>query len=82
MNSKEKLAVFGGQSAMPEGIERTRWPRYNDSELEELCRVLREEQMGGCDAPQILKLEEEWSQKIGTPYCSPYGLMGCRYRQR
>ena len=73
MNSKEKLAVFGGQSAMPEGIERTRWPRYNDSELEELCRVLREEQIGGCDAPQILKLEEEWSQKIGTPYCCAVG---------
>ena len=73
MNSEEKLAVFGGQSAMPEGIERTRWPRYNDSELEELCRVLREEQMGGCDAPQVVKLEEEWSRKIGTPYCCAVG---------
>ena len=54
---KEKLAVLGGPPAMPEGIERTRWPRYSEEELEELCRVLREEQVGGSDAPQVVGLE-------------------------
>ncbi len=70
---KEKLAVFGGPPAMPEEIERTRWPRYSEEELEELCRVLREEQVGGSDAPQVVGLEQEWAQRIGVDYCSAVG---------
>ena len=70
---KEKLAVLGGAPAMPEGIERTRWPRYSEEELEELCRVLREEQVGGSDAPQVVGLEQEWAQRIGVDYCSAVG---------
>ena len=58
---------------MPEGIERARWPRYTQAELDELCRVLREEQLGGCDAPQIAALEREWARRMGTPYCCAVG---------
>ena len=65
---KRKLAILGGDPAMPEGIERARWPRYSQAELDELCRVLREEQLGGCDAPQIAALEQEWSQRMGTDF--------------
>ncbi len=70
---KEKLALFGGRPAMPDGIERTRWPRFSDQEFEELCRVLREEQLGGSDAPQIESLEREWSQRTGVEHCCAVG---------
>ena len=70
---KQKLAILGGNPAMPEGIERARWPRYSQPELDELCRVLREEQLGGCDAPQIAALEQEWARRMGTPYCCAVG---------
>ena len=70
---RQKLAIFGGSPAIPEGIERARWPRYSQQELDELCRVLREEQLGGCDAPQVAGLEQEWTQRMGTPYCCAVG---------
>lgn len=73
MASKDKLAIFGGEPALPEGIERARWPRFSEEELEELCRVLREEQLGGSDAPQVVALEQEWSQRIGVDYCCAVG---------
>ena len=73
MKVKEKLAILGSRPAMPEGIERTRWPRLSEQELEEMCRVVREEQVGGCDAPQIVRLEQEWAQRIGVDYCLAVG---------
>ncbi len=70
---EQKLAILGGSPAMPEGIERTRWPRYSRQELNELCRVLQEEQLGGCDAPQINALEQEWAQRMGIRCCCAVG---------
>ena len=73
MTVKEKLAMLGGRPAMPDGIERARWPRFSEQELEELCRVLREEQLGGGDAPQVAALEQEWAQRIGVDHCCATG---------
>jgi dTDP-4-amino-4,6-dideoxygalactose transaminase len=73
MAAKERLAILGGKPAMPEDIERTRWPRYSEQDLEELCRVLREEQLAACDAPQVLGLQEDWARKIGVDYCYAVG---------
>ena len=73
MITKNELAIFGGRPALPEGIERSRWPRFSEQELEELCRVLREEQLGGSDAPQVVALEQEWSQRIGVDHCCAVG---------
>ena len=73
MAAKERLAILGGTPAMPEDIERTRWPRYSEQDLEELCRVLREEQLAACDAPQVLGLQEDWARKIGVDYCYAVG---------
>ena len=66
--------------------------RYSQPELDELCRVLREEQLGGCDAPQIAALEEqEWARRMEIPYCCavgagsdalPHGAVGRRRRSR
>ena len=70
---KERLAILGGKPAMPEGIERARWPRYSEQDIQELCRVLREEQLAACDAPQVLGLQEDWARKIGVDYCYAVG---------
>ena len=73
MAVKERLAILGGRPAMPDGIERTRWPRFSDQELDELCRVIRQEQLGGCDAPAVTRLEEAFRERIGVDYCCAVG---------
>ena len=73
MSTTERLAVLGGRPAVPEGVERTKWPRFSDAELNELCRVLREEQVGGGDAPQVVALEKEWAERIGVDHCCAVG---------
>ena len=73
MGTTDRLALFGGAPAIPDGVERSRWPRFTDDELEELCRVLREEQVGGCDAPQVTELEREWAERIGVEHCIALG---------
>lgn len=73
MTETQKLAIRGGRPAMPEGIERTRWPRYSDLEIEELSRVLREERLGGSDAPQVAALEREWAERTESNYCCAVG---------
>lgn len=70
---RERLAILGGKPAVPDGLERTRWPRYSEQDLEELCRVMREEQLAACDAPQVLGLQEDWARKIGVDYCYAVG---------
>lgn len=65
----EKLAVFGGLPVMPQGIQRTRWPRWTDAEIEEIGRVMKDEQLFGSDAPQVELLEQEWSERVGVEYC-------------
>jgi dTDP-4-amino-4,6-dideoxygalactose transaminase len=66
----ERLAVFGGQPAVTPGARRTRWPRWTDAEVDELGRVLRQEQLFGCDAPQVAQLEREWAERVGVPHCA------------
>ncbi|MFB3826605.1 MAG: DegT/DnrJ/EryC1/StrS family aminotransferase [Bryobacteraceae bacterium] len=66
----DQLAIFGGSPVMPQDIQRTRWPRWTAAEIEELGRVLQQEQLFGCDAPQVALLQQEWSQRVGVPYCA------------
>lgn len=73
MSSANQLAVLGGRPAVPDDIVRTKWPRFSDAQLEELCRVLREEQVGGGDAPQVAALETEWAEHFGTEHCCAVG---------
>ena len=70
MRDAGKLAVFGGAPVMPPGIQRTRWPRWTAPEIEELGRVLKQEQLFGSDAPQVSLLEQEWARRVGVDYCA------------
>ena len=70
MKTAGKLAVFGGAPVMPRGIQRTRWPRWTAAEIEELERVLTQEQLFGSDAPQVALLEQEWGKRVGVDYCA------------
>lgn len=54
---------------MPQGLQRTRWPRWTAAEIQELGRVLLEEQIFGSDAPQVTRLEREWAQRVGVEHC-------------
>ena len=69
MKAVGQLAVFGGTPVMPQGIQRTRWPRWTEAEIEEIGRVLKEEQFFGSDAPQVALLEQEWGKRVGVDYC-------------
>jgi len=55
---------------MPPAIQRTRWPRWTAAEIEELGRVLKQEQLFGSDAPQVALLEQEWGRRVGVDYCA------------
>jgi len=70
MKAMGKLAIFGGAPVMPQGIQRTRWPRWTAAEMEELARVLTQEQIFGSDAPQVALLEQEWRRRVGVDYCA------------
>ena len=67
MTTFGKLAVFGGAPVMPQGIQRTRWPRWTEGEIEEIGRVLKQEQIFGSDAPQVTLLEQGWGKRAGRP---------------
>ena len=66
---REELAVFGGRPAMPDGIERTRWPRISEEEARQVAAILQNEAIFGSDSAHVTGFEEEWRSYVGVPYC-------------
>ena len=69
MKSDEKLALFGGEPTLPEGMELKRWPRITEEEARELAGALQKETIFGTDSELVIKLEEEWCRYVDVPYC-------------
>jgi len=74
----EKLAIEGGKRTIPEGSVKP-WPIITDEDKKALLDVLDSVQhitgagMGGGllwgFGPQMLALEKEWAEYVGTKYC-------------
>jgi perosamine synthetase len=64
----ERLAIDGGQRAVPPGIE-TKWPDIREEDKAAVLRVLERGQLGGAYAPEALGLQKEFAAYIGRKYC-------------
>jgi dTDP-4-amino-4,6-dideoxygalactose transaminase len=63
-----KLAVFGGEPAVTEGLVKA-WPNVTDDDKAAVMAVLDRGVLWGEDSPETVSLEREWSHYIGTKYC-------------
>jgi dTDP-4-amino-4,6-dideoxygalactose transaminase len=62
------LAINGGKRAVAKGL-RKRWPFINREDREAAMRTLDEEILHGPYVPEVVKLEREFAQYIGSKYC-------------
>lgn len=64
-----KLAINGGKKAVPESIEKRKWPVITQSEKDMVMEVLDSGELAGASAPQTTALESEFADYLGTDYC-------------
>lgn len=62
------LAINGGKRAVAKGL-RKRWPFITRADKEAAMRTLDEEILHGPYVPEVMKLEREFAQYIGSRYC-------------
>ncbi len=63
-----KLAVFGGERTVPEGLV-VHWPNVTPEDKAAVMAVLDRGILWGEDSPETSSLEREWADYIGTKYC-------------
>ena len=66
---KERLAIKGGKRAVPEDIEKIKWPVITEEDKKAVMRVLDRGILFGAYAPEVVALQEEFASYIGTKYC-------------
>jgi dTDP-4-amino-4,6-dideoxygalactose transaminase len=68
VRSSAVLAMAGGEPAVPPGSQ-VRWPQITERDREAVNRVLDRGILFGPTAPEVTRLQEEWSDYIGTRHC-------------
>jgi dTDP-4-amino-4,6-dideoxygalactose transaminase len=63
-----KLAVFGGDSVVPEGLV-VHWPNVTQEDKAAVMAVLDRGILWGEDSPETAALEKEWAEYVGTRFC-------------
>jgi perosamine synthetase len=63
-----KLAIHGGEKAVPEGLE-VRWPVITDEDKQAVMRVLDRGVLWGALSPEAVALQEEWAAYVGAKHC-------------
>lgn len=78
----DKLAIFGGTSVVPKGLEspsfpgetdpsqRCTWPIITQEDIEAVTAVLKRGVIWGFHAPEVSALEKEWAEYCGVRYCA------------
>ena len=76
-----KLALLGGEPAIPEGVERhsfpsetdsaelCSWPIITDQDVAAVTGALKSGVIWGYTAPQLSALEQEWAEYNGVRFC-------------
>lgn len=64
----EKLAIQGGQPAVPAGIHQA-WPRILPRDKDAVLAVLDRGIVGGAEAPEAMGLQEEFAAYVGARHC-------------
>jgi dTDP-4-amino-4,6-dideoxygalactose transaminase len=65
----EKLAIFGGNKAVPDGLRIEKWPIITKEDEEAVIGVLRRGILSGTDAPETSAWQKEWADYCGVKYC-------------
>lgn len=66
---KERLAIKGGKRAVPDDIEKVRWPVIVEEDKKAVMRVLNRGVLFGPYAPEVVALQNEFASYIGTKFC-------------
>jgi len=62
-----KLAIHGGEQAVPEGF--VEWPIVTPEDKQAVLDVLDRRVFWGTHAPAVLGLQNEWAEYTGAKYC-------------
>ena len=64
----KKLAIDGGERAVPEGAIKP-WPPIDDRDRQAVLRVFDNQIVCGGGAPETVALQKEWAEYIGRKHC-------------
>ena len=64
----ERLAINGGNSLVPEGIEKP-WPIITQDDIDAVTGVLKRGELWGPEATEKTALEKEWAEYCGVKHC-------------
>lgn len=62
-----QLAIHGGEREIPEGY--VEWPIVTEVEKAAVMEVLERRVFWGTHAPEVLGLQREWAEYVGTKHC-------------
>lgn len=65
---EKKLAINGGKKTVPDGL-RIKWPIVTDEDKEQVVKTLDEETLHGPYVSEVVALEKDFADYIGTKYC-------------
>lgn len=68
MKTTTELAIAGGTPAVPPGSH-ARWPEITAADRAALTRVLDRGVLWGPTAPEVVALEHEFAEHVGTRFC-------------
>ena len=65
---RENLAINGREKTVPEGL-RVKWPIVTQEDKDAVVKTLDEEILHGPYVPEVVALEKDFGNYIGTKYC-------------
>jgi len=67
----DKLAMLGGQRAVPRTQRVLPWPQVTDEEEQAVSRALASGRytVASVGEPEVIGLEREWADFVGTAHC-------------
>jgi perosamine synthetase len=68
VTSRGRLALFGGEPTVPEGLEQP-WPHITAEDKAAVMAVLDRGLLWGHDAPETTRLQDEWAAFLGLRHC-------------
>lgn len=64
-----QLAVLGGPPAVGDGIDESRWPVVDQSDVDAVTDAILSGRLSWMNGDQVPELEREWASYVGTKHC-------------
>lgn len=68
-NTKNKLAINGGNKTVPDGLLNMQWPVLTQEDEQAVIDVIKNGVLSGADSPQTTTWQKEWAEFVGVKYC-------------